>query len=63
MRRDTSEAKFTVISRHVSPASLLVVSVGYFQRTLVDESGKIRTQMPKHNISEVVAVALCDATS
>jgi hypothetical protein len=38
--RDTS-AKFTAISRQVSPASLFVVSIGYYQRALVDESGMI----------------------
>jgi hypothetical protein len=56
MRRDTSSAKFTAISRQVSPASLLGVSAGYYQRALVDESGRIRTQMGKHNRSVMVSV-------
>jgi hypothetical protein len=36
MRRDTSSAKLTAISHQVSPASLLGVSGGYYQRALVD---------------------------
>jgi hypothetical protein len=42
--------------REVSSASLLDVSAGNFQRTLVDESGMIRNQMGTHNRSEIVAV-------
>jgi hypothetical protein len=40
----------------VNAASLLGVSTGYSQRALVHESGKIRTQMVKHNSSVMVAV-------
>jgi len=50
--RDILSAKFTVISRQVSPDSLLGVSAGICQRALVDESGMIRTQMGTHNRSE-----------
>jgi hypothetical protein len=39
----------TVISRQVSFALLLDVCAGNYQRGLVDESGKIRTQMGTHN--------------
>jgi hypothetical protein len=56
MKRDSSEAKFTVISRQVSPASLLGVSAGYCQRAVVDESGMIRTQLETHSRSEMVTV-------
>jgi hypothetical protein len=42
--------------RQVSSASLLDVSAGNLQRTLVDESGMIRNQMRTHNRSEIVAV-------
>jgi hypothetical protein len=42
---DASTAKFTAISRQVSPASLQRVSADYYQRPLVDESEIIRTQM------------------
>jgi hypothetical protein len=45
MKRDTSLTKFTAIFRHVFPASLTDVSADYCQIALVDESGKIRTQM------------------
>jgi hypothetical protein len=41
LRRQNS----TAISRHICPASLLGVPVGYCQRGLVDESGMIRTQI------------------
>jgi hypothetical protein len=41
---DNSSAKFTAISRHVSPDSLLGVSAGICHRALMDESGMIRTQ-------------------
>jgi hypothetical protein len=50
--RDISSAKFTSISRQVSPDSLLNVSAGMCQIPLVDESGKIRTQMERYNRSE-----------
>jgi hypothetical protein len=43
-------------SRQVSPASLLDFSAGNCQRAPVDESGIIRTQIWKHNRSEMVAV-------
>jgi hypothetical protein len=56
MIRDTSPAKFAVISRKVSLASLADISAGYCQIALVDGSGIIRTQMGTHNRSEVVAV-------
>jgi hypothetical protein len=56
MKSDPSYAKFTAISRQVSPASLLSVSVGHCQIALVNESGMIITQMGSHNRSEVVAV-------
>jgi hypothetical protein len=39
----------TAISREVSFALLLDVCAGNYQRALVDESGKIRTQMGTHN--------------
>jgi hypothetical protein len=62
--RGTSSAKFTFISRQVSPASLPVVSAGYCQRAVMDESGIIRTQMGTHNTSNGRSVwdALCDST-
>jgi hypothetical protein len=44
MKRDNSQAKFTAISRQVSPVSQPEVSAGYCQRALADESGKIRNQ-------------------
>jgi hypothetical protein len=47
MKRDTSSAKFTAVSRQVSLALLLNVSAGYCQRALVEESGMIRGQMWK----------------
>jgi hypothetical protein len=50
--RETSSAKFTDISRPVSPASLLGVCAGNCQRALVDESGMIRILMGMHNRSE-----------
>jgi hypothetical protein len=55
-KRDHSSAKFTAISRQVSPASPPDVSAGNCQRALVDESGIIRTQMNTHNRSVMVAV-------
>jgi hypothetical protein len=53
---DTSSAKFTSFSGQVSTASLPDASAGYCKRALVDELGMIRTQMGKHNRSEMVAV-------
>jgi hypothetical protein len=44
--------KFTVISHQVSPALILGISAGIFQRALVDEAGMIRTQMRMYNKSE-----------
>jgi hypothetical protein len=49
-------AKFTDISRQVSPASLLGVSTVYRQRVLVGVSEMIRTQIGKHNRPVMVAV-------
>jgi hypothetical protein len=39
--RDTSSAKYMVISRKDSTDSLIGIPAGYFQRALVDESGII----------------------
>jgi hypothetical protein len=50
--KDISSAKFTDISRYVSPDSLLGVSAGICHRALVGESGMIRIQMAMHSISE-----------
>jgi hypothetical protein len=47
--RDTSSAKFRAISRQIYFPLLPVVSAGYCQRALVDESGTIRTQMGTQN--------------
>jgi hypothetical protein len=49
--RDISSAKFTAISRQVSPDSLLGVCACIFQKALVDASGMIRTQRETHNRS------------
>jgi hypothetical protein len=43
--------KLTAILTKFIPYSLVGVSSGIFQRALVDESGMIRTQMGKQNIS------------
>jgi hypothetical protein len=40
--RDISTAKLTHFSRQFLPASLLDFSAGFFQRSVVDESGMIR---------------------
>jgi hypothetical protein len=40
------------ISRKFIPSSLLRVSAGIYQAALLDESGMIRTQVEKHNISD-----------
>jgi hypothetical protein len=55
MKIDASSAKFTVIFRQVSSDSLLSVSVGNCQRTLVYESGMIITQMETQDRSDMVA--------
>jgi hypothetical protein len=47
--------KIDVLSRQVSPASLLG-DCRYYQRTLVDQSGMIRTHMGKYSRSVMVAV-------
>jgi hypothetical protein len=63
-RIDNLQAKFTNISRHVSPASLSDVAAGRFQRALVDESRMIRIQMGR-TIDEKWSQrldALCDTT-
>jgi hypothetical protein len=49
MKTNTSKAKFMTISHQVSPASVLGVSVGYYQRNLVTELLKIITQMGIRN--------------
>jgi hypothetical protein len=49
-------AKFTDNSRQVFPALLLGVPAGYYQRSLVSESGIVITQMGKKNRSIMVAV-------
>jgi hypothetical protein len=46
---DISSAKFTDISRQVSLDSLVVVSAGTCQRSLLDESGMIITQIGTNN--------------
>jgi hypothetical protein len=47
--RDTSPAKLAHFFAKFAPALLLGVSVGIYQRALVDESGVIRTQMRRHD--------------
>jgi hypothetical protein len=49
---DLSSAKFTVISRQISPDSLLGFSTGICQRALVDELGMIRTEIGMHSRSQ-----------
>jgi hypothetical protein len=56
MKVDTSQAKFTAISRQVSPNMLLGVSVGNCQRAVVYEPEIIGTQIGTHNWSEMVVV-------
>jgi hypothetical protein len=56
--RDTSPVKLTDFCASFSPASLLDVSAGVFQRDLVDESGMINTQIGKSNRSENGSSAL-----
>jgi hypothetical protein len=46
------------VSHHVSPASLLDVSAGHYQRGLVNESGMIRIWMGMHSRSEIVVLCL-----
>jgi hypothetical protein len=47
-----SSGKFVAISRQVSPDWLIGVSTGTFQRTMMDESGMLGTQMGTVNRSE-----------
>jgi hypothetical protein len=54
--RDILSAKFIVITRLVSPDSLLGVSSGICQTDLVDESGTIRTQLVTCNRQKMVAM-------
>jgi hypothetical protein len=49
---DTSPEKLTVISGQFLSASLPDISAGICQRSLVGESGMIKTQMGTHNRSE-----------
>jgi hypothetical protein len=56
----TSWAKFTVISRQASPASILGVAADYYQRDLVNESRMARIKMETHSSS--VWDALCNTT-
>jgi hypothetical protein len=44
------------ISLQVSPALLLHISDGNWQRALLDKSGMLRNQMGIHSKSEMVAV-------
>jgi hypothetical protein len=55
MKRDTSCTKFTAIFSP-SLSILLGMSAGNCQRSLVDASGMIRTQMGTNNRSEVSSV-------
>jgi hypothetical protein len=54
--KNTASTKFTPVSRQISPALRPDVSAGYCQRTLVDKSVMIRTQMIKRNETEMVVV-------
>jgi hypothetical protein len=56
VKRDVSYAEFTPFPNTFTPASLSYVSAGYFQRSLMDESGVTRTQLVTHNKSEMFAV-------
>jgi hypothetical protein len=56
MKRDTSWAKFTAISRQVAPALLVGISAGYCRRVLVGLSGMIIPQMGMYIISEMAVV-------
>jgi hypothetical protein len=63
MKRDNSQAKFTAISRQVSPVSQPEVSAGYCKRALADESGMIRNQTGTQQLirnGRSLWVALCD---
>jgi hypothetical protein len=63
--RDTSKAKFKAIYLQVSPASPLNVTVFNCKRSLVDESGMIKTQhMDAHQFRNDHSAwdALCDTT-
>jgi hypothetical protein len=55
-RSGISWAKFTAIFRQVSPALLPDISDGYCQRSLVDKSGMISTQMGTYKRTQMVAV-------
>jgi hypothetical protein len=48
---DTSPEKLTEFIVNFLPASLLGVSAGICQRSLVDETGMFKTQMGTHNRS------------
>jgi hypothetical protein len=54
--RDICKQNSTIISRQVSPASLLVASAGNCQRALVEESEMIRAQIGTRHRSEMVAM-------
>jgi hypothetical protein len=54
--KDILVGKFSDICHQVSPALLLGISAGYFQKAVVSESGMIRTQMGKLSRSVIVAV-------
>jgi hypothetical protein len=63
--RKSLSVKVTVISRQVSLASLLV-SAGYCQRAILDESGMIRNQMGNTAIDQndrYAWDALCNSTA
>jgi hypothetical protein len=54
--RDTSLVKTTAVSRQMSHALLVAASADYYQRSLMDESGMIRTLMGTDSRSVMVAV-------
>jgi len=56
MKRDASSAKIHGHFLPSHPCSLLGGFADYCQRTLVDESEMIRSQMETHNRSEMVAM-------
>jgi hypothetical protein len=51
--RETLQAKFTAISRPVSPASVLDISADNCQKSLTEESGIITNKMGSHNTCAV----------
>jgi hypothetical protein len=55
-KRVTCRQNLWIFFAKFLPASLLGVSAGYCQRSVLGESGMIRTQMGKHSRSVVVAV-------